>query len=80
MPTSTLVGLTITGGLTADSGGGIDNDGTLTVTNSTIANNSAGYGDGGGIYNAGTMTVTNSTIANNSAGIRRRRHLQRVAR
>ena len=52
-----LAGLTITGGLDG-SGGGIDNAGTLTVTNSTIANNSAtdsygGPGIGGGIYNAG---------------------------
>ncbi len=67
-----LVGLTITGGST-DRGGGIDNAGTLTVINSTIAHNSA-YADlffgidGGGIYSAGTLTVINSTISNNSAG------------
>ena len=52
-------------------GGGINNAGTLTVTNSTIDNNSAIDG-GGGIDNAGTLTVTNSTIADNA----RRRHLQ----
>jgi len=63
-----LAGLTITGG-SASSGGGIDNAGTLTLTNSTIADNSNGYGgDGGGIFNDGTMTITNSTIADNSAG------------
>ncbi len=77
-----LAGLTITGGLDG-SGGGIDNDGALTVSNSTIANNSAtdsygGPGIGGGIYNAatliggriynaGTLTISNSTIANNSS-------------
>ena len=39
---------------------------TLSITNSTIANNSAG-GSGGGIWNyGGTLTVTNSTIAYNS--------------
>ena len=39
---------------------------TLTVTNSTIANNSAGD-QGGGIWNyGGTLTATNSTIAYNS--------------
>ena len=43
--------------------GGIDNVGTLTVTNSTIADNRAG----GGIRTIGTLTVTNSTIADNSA-------------
>ena len=32
-------------------GGGIFNDGTLTVTNSTLSGNSAGT-DGGGIYNS----------------------------
>ena len=77
-----LAGLTITGGLDG-SGGGIDNDGALTVSNSTIANNSAtdsygGPGIGGGIYNAatliggriynaGALTISNSTIANNSS-------------
>ena len=53
-------------------GGGIANFGTLSVTDSTIANNSgaANYGtNGGGIENSnhGTATVTNCTIVNNSA-------------
>ena len=39
--------------------------GTMTVTDSTIANNSATAG--GGIDNGGTLTIINSTIANNSA-------------
>jgi hypothetical protein len=47
-------------------GGGIYNVGTMTVTNSTIDNNSAWVG--GGIYNPGTLTINNSTIADNSAG------------
>jgi hypothetical protein len=65
-----VVGLIIVGGLAAN-GGGIDNLGTLTITNSTIYNNSATLGlfghVGGGILNGGTLTVTDSTIANNSA-------------
>jgi len=67
----TLVGFTIMGGLD-DIGGGIENSGTLTVTDSTIDHNSAfsngviDYG-GGGIFTFGTLTVSNSTIANNSA-------------
>ncbi len=69
--TANLTGLTISGGLSA-SGGGIYNEGTLTVTNSTIDNNSAysnEYGmGGGGIYNNGTLMVTNSTVDNNSSG------------
>src|SRR5262249_46204429 len=58
--------------------GGISNDGTLLVENSTIADNPAGLdgssggyatfpADGGGIYNNGMLTVKNSTIVGNSA-------------
>ena len=39
-------------GNNARSGGGIFNDGTLTLINSTVSGNSAGI-DGGGIYNFG---------------------------
>jgi hypothetical protein len=70
-----LAGLTITDGVVnGENGGGIANEGTMTITNSSFANNSAYYngalggGSGGGIDNHGTLTVTNSTIANNSAG------------
>jgi len=56
-----------------DTGGGIDNEGTLTVT-STFSGNSAsagwqGLGFGGGIFNdaGSTLTVTNSTFSGNSA-------------
>ena len=45
---------------------GINNEGTLTVTNSTIADNTAAI-SAGGIGNEGTLTVTNSTIADNTA-------------
>ncbi len=50
-------------------GGGIDEeDGPLTVTDSTISGNVASNG-GGGVWNVGgTVRATNSTIANNSAG------------
>ncbi|BCW93141.1 MAG: hypothetical protein KatS3mg007_1035 [Thermoanaerobaculum sp.] len=48
------------------SGGGIWNSGTLTLTNSTISGNSARQ-SGGGILNGGTATLTNSTISGNSA-------------
>ena len=59
-----LSGMTITGG-SAVFGGGILNDGTLTLTNSTFTNNTAS-GDGGGILNDGTLTLTNSTFTNNT--------------
>ena len=47
-------------------GGGISNDGTITIADSAIADNSNGRGNGGGIRNQGTMTVTNSTFFGNS--------------
>ena len=49
-------------------GGGILNNGVLTVTNSTISGNSAnGYMDhGGGIENLGFLTLINSTVTGNS--------------
>ena len=47
------------------SGGAIYNDGTLTITNSTLYNNyAADYG--GGVYNGGTLTIKNGTVQNNS--------------
>ena len=53
----------------ADSGGGINADGTLVMTNSTVSNNVCLTEDdgGAGIYvNGGTIKITNSTICNNS--------------
>lgn len=46
-------------------GGGIINDGDLTVQSSTISGNTTGYG--GGIFSDGTATITNSTISGNAA-------------
>jgi CSLREA domain-containing protein len=45
------------------SGGGISNDGIMSVTNSTFTGNIASYG--GGLVDWETLTVTNSTIAGN---------------
>ena len=60
-----LGGLTILGGKTPVSGGGIYNSsGTLTITNSTISGNIASS-FGGGIYNSGTLIITNSEISRN---------------
>ena len=39
----------------------------LTITDSTIASNSATTGNGGGIDNSGAVTIVDSTINNNSA-------------
>jgi CSLREA domain-containing protein len=66
-----IQGLTITGGRSeideSDHGGGILNQGVLTLKNSTVTDNSATYG--GGVSTAGTseMTIVNSTISGNSA-------------
>ncbi len=69
--TATIDGLTITGGL-AEEGGGIYNNGTLTVIGSTLSGNSApgerGYG--GGIYSAlnSVLSVTGCTFSGNLGG------------
>ncbi len=64
--TVTMNQLTVTGGnIPSDKGGGVYNDGTLTISKSTISGNSALAG--GGIENRGTLTVFNSTISGNSA-------------
>jgi hypothetical protein len=65
--TVVLYGLTITQGA-AVYGGGIFNQGTLTLTNATVSGNYvAGYYayGGGGIYNSGTLTLNNATVSGN---------------
>lgn len=59
-------GLTIfNGSIPSGSGGGIINDGTLTLTNSTLSGNTSALG--GGIFNSGTLTIANATLAGNSS-------------
>ena len=58
-------GVTIQNGNASD-GGGIENEGTATVTDSTLTGNSASF-VGGGIGNVGTLTVSDSTLTGNSA-------------
>lgn len=62
----TLAGVTLQGGYTSK-GGGIRNDGSLSITNSTISGNASTF-VGGGVLNGGTMSIANSTISGNSAG------------
>jgi CSLREA domain-containing protein len=61
-----LIGLTLTGGYHASSGGGIRNDGFLTLDGCTLTNN---YSDnfGGAIYNDGTLYISNSILHDNHA-------------
>lgn len=67
--TLSLNNLTIANGYAAGDGGGVYNEGTVTVSNSTFSGNSAN-GDnsaGGGIFNAKTLIVSNSIFFENSA-------------
>ncbi len=60
-----ISGLTITGGASDQAGGGVVNNGTLTLTDSTVSGNAAALG--GGVANYGTMTLNDSTVADNTA-------------
>ncbi len=62
----TLSHLSVVSGTSATGdGGGILNNGVLTVISSTLSGNSANYG--GGIYNAEILAVLNSTLSGNSS-------------
>ncbi|HEY5251008.1 MAG TPA: IPT/TIG domain-containing protein [Acidimicrobiales bacterium] len=64
--TVTISGLTIdNGNAGGGDGGGIDNQATLTVADSTLSNDTADFG--GGIENSGTLTVSGSTFSNDTA-------------
>ena len=67
----TISNLTVRGGgsnnAPAQAGGGIRNRGTLSLSNVTLAANSAGI-NGGGLLNFGTLTLTNTTVSGNTAG------------
>jgi CSLREA domain-containing protein len=65
--TATISGLTIADGTSETGGGGIENDGTLTLTTVNVTGNNRQAGTGGGIVNAGTLVLNNSTVANNSS-------------
>ncbi len=53
-------------GNTDSYGGGVFNEGTITIVDSTISGNTASV-KGGGLLNEGTATVTNSTIESNTS-------------
>ena len=57
-------GMALVGDVLEVYGGGIENSGDLTLTNSTVSGNSAA--SGGGIANTGTLTLVNSTVSGNS--------------
>ena len=57
-------------GNTADYGAGLYNQGVMTVSNSTISNNSTPGSNkyGGGLFSRTGFTITNSTISGNTSG------------
>lgn len=64
----TIDDLTITNGRTGGQGGGIRNEGTLTLNNVVITDNTTSASDGGGIHNdGGTLTLNDCTISDNAA-------------
>ncbi len=65
--TDALNSLTITNGNSSGDGGGIYNNGMLTLNQCTLAGNAAPAGSGGGIYNGGTVILNECTLAKNSA-------------
>jgi hypothetical protein len=64
---ATISGVTIRNGFVAAPavGGGIYNEGSLTLNNTAITGNNASYG-GGGIYTKGSSALTNTTISQNN--------------
>lgn len=69
--TVNIADLTLHGGQSVGSGGGITNFGTLMLTNSIVSNNRALLGEGfqgvgGGIANFGTLTISNSAVISNT--------------
>jgi hypothetical protein len=69
--TATVERFTVQNGLATQSGGGIYNDGILTLNNSAVINNATttefAFKWGGGIYNVGNLTLNNSTVSGNTS-------------
>jgi CSLREA domain-containing protein len=65
--TVTLTNLILRNGKTDRAGGGIFNDGTLSLVKTTVADNTAAV-PGGGIANYGPLILTSSTVAGNTGG------------
>ena len=66
--TVSISGLTLRNGavgVVGGVGGGIANEGTLTITDSTLMNNTATYG--GGVSNDGMLTIIRSALSGNTA-------------
>lgn len=62
-----LSGLTLYNGWLQSDGGGIYNEGTLTINHSTLFQNYAFNGRGGAIFNLGTLTINHSIVSTNGS-------------
>jgi len=60
----TLTDSMVSGNSAAGNGGGIDSNGSIAITRTTVSGNTAGYA--GAIFINGTMTLTDSTVNNNT--------------
>ena len=68
--TLTLKRLTLRGGSGVFSGGGILNEGTLTLVRTTVTDNGTSLGFGAGIFTSGTLTLRHSAVTHNSQAFR----------
>jgi hypothetical protein len=64
--TVSMTKLTITNGNDPGQAGGLQNNGTLTMTDCVVSQNQAGQA--GGLQNDGVLTMTNCTVADNTEG------------
>jgi len=64
-----ISGVTLSNGLISDpqKGAGIDNSGTLTLTDIVIRDNTVSASSGGGIYNGGVLYLTRGMVSGNKA-------------
>jgi CSLREA domain-containing protein len=65
--TATIANLTIQDGAVTGSGGGIYNEGTLTLDAADVHSNTVTV-NGSGVYNSGILTIQDSTISGNTTG------------
>lgn len=62
-----ITGLTITGGTSVESGGGIENNEVLTLTRVIVSGNSSGDSGGGIINEDGSLQLIDSLVSNNES-------------
>jgi MBG domain (YGX type)/YDG domain len=65
--TTSISGLTLTGGNQNANGAGLDNSGAVTLSDCTISGNTAPGNSGGGLFSSGTATLINCVVSGNNA-------------